>query len=255
LSPLDVDALLASGALTVEIGEQGPARLGAGLLSVSKAVRAAVNGAGPPRPGQLTLSPAALNLGAALAEAELTVGNSGTEAVRVTGVTTSVPWVSVAATQVEGSGLGRYLLRVSRGSLAAGNHQGSVEFTGDVGSPVRATVSIEVVSASPEADAGPQYVQLLDEDGGRVAYSLDLPARGPRIAFAFPGVEAGRYLLISGTDLDGDGQICEPGEACGRYPDYSGATALTVSGNVAGLEFSTEPRPAAISSPAVDAEH
>jgi len=189
LSPLDVDALLASGALTVEIGEQGPARLGAGLLSVSKAVRAAVNGAGPPRPGQLTLSPAALNLGAALAEAELTVGNSGTEAVRVTGVTTSVPWVSVAATQVEGSGLGRYLLRVSRGSLAAGNHQGSVEFTGDVGSPVRATVSIEVVSASPEADAGPQYVQLLDEDGGRVAYSLELPARGPRIAFAFPGVK------------------------------------------------------------------
>jgi serine protease len=80
-----------------------------------------------------------------------------------------------------------------------------------------------------------------------VAYSLDLQARGPRVAFQFTGVAQGRYRLVAGTDLDGDRQICEPGEACGRYPVYSGAEVLTVTGDVAGLEFATELRPAAAS--------
>lgn len=245
LTPADVDGLLASGALTVDIGRPGPDSLGVGLLSAYKAVQAAVGGVGPPRPGQLTLSQDSLAFGPALAELEITVANAGTEPVSVTRVATSAPWLSVLPAQVDDSGLGRYLLRASRSSLGPGSHEAYVEFTGSVGSPVRAAAVVEVLPASTDADAGPGYVQLVEPDTGRVAYSRELLARGARVAFEFTGVAAGRYWLIAGTDLDGDGRICEPGEACGRYPDYSNATVLTVSGDLAGLEFATELRPAA----------
>jgi serine protease len=152
---------------------------------------------------------------------------------------------------VDANGLGRYLLRVDRSGLADGTYGSWAEFSGSVGSPVRIDVLVQVLPASAEADAGPQYLQLVDPDSGRVAYSLELQARGSRVAFEFTGVAAGRYLLVAGTDLDGDRRICEPGEACGRYPIYSNATVLTVSGDLSGLEFGTELRP--VTSPATTA--
>jgi serine protease len=201
----------------------------------------------PPRPGQLTTSHASLSFGAALAELEVAVGNAGTEPVRVTSITVSEPWLSMVASQVDANGLGRYLLRVDRNGLADGTYGGRAEFSGSVGSPVRIDVLVQVLPASAEADAGPQYLQLVDPDSGRVAYSFELQARGSRVAFEFTGVAAGRYLLVAGTDLDGDRQICEPGEACGRYPIYSNPTALTIAGDLAGLDFATELRPVAAS--------
>jgi serine protease len=247
LTPAAIDQLLARGALTVDIGAPGPDTLGVGLISAFKAVQAATGGVIPPRPGQLTASHASLSFGAALAELEVAVGNAGTEPVRVTSITVSEPWLSVVASQVDANGLGRYLLRVDRNGLADGTYGGRAEFSGSVGSPVRIDVLVQVLPASAEADAGPQYLQLVDPDSGRVAYSFELQARGSRVAFEFTGVAAGRYLLVAGTDLDGDRQICEPGEACGRYPIYSNPTALTIAGDLAGLDFATELRPVAAS--------
>ena len=245
LTPAAIDQLLASGALTVDIGPPGPDTLGVGLISALKAVQAAAGGVIPPRPGQLTASHASLSFGAALTELEVVVANAGTEPVRVTSIQASQPWLSVAASQVDANGLGRYLLRVDRNGLADGTYGGWAEFSGSVGSPVRIDVLVQVLPVSAEADAGPQYLQLVDPDSGRIAYSLELQARGSRVAFEFTGVAAGRYLLRAGTDLDGDRQICEPGEACGRYPVYSSATVVTVSGDVSGLDFATELRPVA----------
>ena len=243
LTPVAIDQLLASGALTVDIGSPGPDTLGVGLISALKAVQAATGGVTPPRPGQLTVSQTSLSFGAALAELEVALANSGTEPVRVTGIAVSEPWLSVVPSQIDANGLGRYLLRVARNGLADGTYGGSAEFSGSAGNPVRISVLMQVLPASAEADAGPQYLQLIDPDSGRVAYSLELQARGSRVAFEFTGVAAGRYRLVAGTDLDGDRQICEPGEACGRYPVYSSATVLTVSGDLSGLEFATELRP------------
>ena len=31
-------------------------------------------------------------------------------------------------------------------------------------------------------------------------------------------VSPGSYYLVAGTDIDGDGIICQPGEACAEYP-------------------------------------
>lgn len=31
-------------------------------------------------------------------------------------------------------------------------------------------------------------------------------------------VRPGDYYLVAGTDIDGDGIICQPGEACAEYP-------------------------------------
>ncbi len=245
LTPSAIDRLLADGALTVDIGSPGPDTLGAGLVSAFKAAQAAAGGVTPPRPGQLVLSHASLSLGAALASLEVGVGNAGTEPVRVSGIAASEPWLSVTPLQVGANGLGRYLLRVDRTGLADGTYGAWAEFSGSVGSPARVEVLMQVLPASGEADAGPQYLQLLDPDSGRVVYTLELQARGPRVAFEFTGVAPGRYRLVAGTDLDGDGRICEPGEACGRYPVYADAAVLTVSGNLAGLEFATELRPVA----------
>jgi hypothetical protein len=56
--------------------------------------------------------------------------------------------------------------------------------------------------------------------------------------FAIGDVEAGRYLLISGSDPDNDGLICDRAESCGVYRTLSDAQVLDVSGpDISDLEF------------------
>jgi len=244
LTPAAFDALLDSGALTVDIGAPGRDALGVGLINALAAVRAA-GGQPPSRPGQLTVPQGTLNFGASLAEFDLAVGNAGTEPVRVTAVRVSDTWLSATASQVDADGLGRYRLTVDRSGLAEGTYGGWVEFAGSAGTAARTSVQMQVPPAAAKADAGPHYLMLVDEDTGRNAYVLNVRARGEKVDFAFANVAAGRYRLIAGTDLDGNGEICEGGEACGRYPVYSNDMVLTITGDLAGLDFSTELRPAA----------
>ena len=64
-----------------------------------------------------------------------------------------------------------------------------------------------------------------------------MQADGTSVPYRFEGVASGEYLLLSGTDLNNDGFICDPGEACGAYPVENAPVTIVVDGAVEGLDF------------------
>jgi len=88
-------------------------------------------------------------------------------------------------------------------------------------------------------DVGVQWVNLIDsvtDDviartivsgvNGQYSYSIDVPN--------------GSYFVVSGSNLDNDGLICDPGESCGGYPDSSQPSVVQVNGvDRTGIDFSS----------------
>ena len=98
------------------------------------------------------------------------------------------------------------------------------------------------VGASGSADAGFQHIELVDAASGSLLASLTAavdPVSGTYDS-TFTGVPPGDYLVRAGTDSDHDGQICDPGEACGSYPLLNSPSVISVTtGNRTGIDFST----------------
>lgn len=237
LSPVLLDTLLEQGRLTDDIGPAGRDELGVGLVNALEAVQAA--GATPPVvPPTLAVTPSSLNFGDIGTRTEVVVANGGGGALEVTGVTTSAAWLRAAAASVDAQGLGSYAITVERGSLPEGSYSGWVDFASSAGTR-RLNVLMQVAAAPGGADAGRQYVLLLDPSTEDTLGQVEVQALGERVPYRFDDVAFGDYLLVAGTDMDNDGFICDEGEACGAWPVQSRLEVLTVSGERTGLDFST----------------
>jgi hypothetical protein len=73
-------------------------------------------------------------------------------------------------------------------------------------------------------DIGPLHVLLAGPDGREIAAARARPDDG--YTFAFEGMaRLATYRLTAGTDLDGDGNVDEAGEAAGSTTGAAGAPA------------------------------
>ena len=66
---------------------------------------------------------------------------------------------------------------------------------------------------------------------------MEVLADGSSVAYQFDGVPSGEYIVISGTDLNNDGFICDPAEACGAYPVENAPETIVVDGAVTEIDF------------------
>ncbi|HTU64529.1 MAG TPA: S8 family serine peptidase [Steroidobacteraceae bacterium] len=237
LTPAQFDSLLASGALTDDIGPPGADVLGIGLINAAKAVQAA-SGTPPTAPARLTATPASLNFGNAVTSSDVVVASAGNGTVSVTSTAVSAPWISVVGPAGAGA-LGSYRIQINRTGLAAGTYNGWVEFRGSVGAAVRVTLIMQVTTVASVADAGQHYVLLIDPATGDTKYQQNVNARGSPTAFRFTGVAPGTYLLSAGTDLNDDTYICDDGEACAEYPEFGEAQPLVIDRERSGLTLTT----------------
>ena len=56
--------------------------------------------------------------------------------------------------------------------------------------------------------------------------------------YQFDGVSPGEYFVVSGTDLDNDGLICDAGEACGAFPTVALPSSVRITNeDVTGVDF------------------
>jgi serine protease len=238
-TPLQIDTLLAQGSLTDDIGQPGRDDLGFGLINAHKAI-VAVDPSAPPLPATLSVTPSSLAFGDIGTTAEVVASNAGGGTLTVSGVTPSETWLSVTATSsVDANGLGPYAIAVDRAGLAVGSYSGFVEFTsnGSNGGTVRVDVLMEVAAASGEPDAGMQYILLIDAATDEVRAQVEVLADGSSVAYQFDGVAPSEYIVISGTDLNNDGFICDEAEACGAYPVENSPETIVVDGAVTGIDF------------------
>jgi serine protease len=215
LTPDSFDALLASGAMTQDLGAAGRDDFfGHGLIDAAAAVAAAQdleNGIPPVVDPVLVVSPQALNFGAVLAEIPMAVSNGGGGSLSISAINEdSGGWLSVVADSVDGAGLGSYRVQV-----------------------------LMQVGVSGDSDMGTQFVLLLDAvTGNRVAQLAVTPLNGA-YAYAFSAVRTGEYTILAGSDLDNDSALCHVGESCGAYQTLDLMTPIPVSADVSGLDFVT----------------
>ncbi|MDQ2076641.1 S8 family peptidase [Marinimicrobium sp. ABcell2] len=228
LTPNQVDALLESGELTDELDDDS---LGFGLINAAKAVQAAEDlREGGETAARVIADPATLYLGQD-SEAELELRQEGEgQAPTLTQLQSEDGWLSASEEEVDENGLGRYRVQVDRSAFEEedhGYHSSELVFSFSNDTEIRVGVHIQVGYAS---EAAPIYVLLLDADTQEpVRQVLASWTSAGELRYELEGVEPGDYLLIAGSDIDADKQICQPGEMCGAYPSFEVRERITIT--------------------------
>jgi serine protease len=100
-------------------------------------------------------------------------------------------------------------------------------------------IAVQLQVGNPElsANAGVQYVVIIDDDaepnedgifvsaGGSAA----LVANQGLYTYEVLGLKKGNYIVSTGSDLDLDFIICDAGESCGQYPTVDRPIIVTIS--------------------------
>lgn len=124
-----------------------------------------------------------------------------------------------------------------------GSGGGSGQSTGPGGFTASGTLQISVImqvtATSQISDAGYHYVSLIDTANGQTVQQQAVAASNGVYPYTFSNVAAGTYEILAGSDLGNDGRICDAGEACGGYVTLDQLTPVSISGDMAGLDFST----------------
>jgi serine protease len=238
LTPATVDNLIASGAITEDLGPAGrDNQFGWGLVDAFRAVQAAGATVAPtPLP---QANPQSLNFGGGLSSLTLQVRNAGGGSLAVDAPTTDAAWLTVTPGGVDGNGLGTYTVAADRTGLALGIYSAVITVDSAAGA-LQVPVIMQVAAAGASGgDAGFQWMLLIDPDTFETVQVVNAAGVGGVYDYAFTGVPAGRYIVFSGTDSNNDSFVCDSGESCGSYPTMSLIEELTVSGNVADVDFVT----------------
>jgi serine protease len=246
LDPDQLDVLLASGRITTDLGE--PFRdgsFGHGLIDAAKAV----NACGDPTVAALSMTPAHLELASAQTTVEVTAAKvGGTTPVAVTGVTSSVPWLTVAPKAVDAAGLGTYEVRVSAAALPDGTHAARLTFAASGTASATVAVTLQKGTAPRAGAVGNLHVLLLRADGAPVGQRDGLGGNGV-YPYAFTAVPDGTYRIFAGTDLDGDTHICDAGEACGGWTATPFDAIVIGGADRDGIDFTIGFDPARVAAP------
>ena len=215
LTPDAFDTLLASGALTQDIGVPGrDDYFGYGLIDAFKAVTAAT-GKIPTTPSLVTF-PNGLNFNTHLTRLTLAVSNGGGGIVHVQTVKTDAAWITLQPV-VDANGLGSYMVSVDRRNLSKGDYNATITLVSDVNTetvPVFMSVAANDTNA---ALASAQWIVLIDAATQQSVAVTQATLAAHGYEFAFTSVVAGDYYVVIGSDLDNDKFICDRGEACGTY--------------------------------------
>lgn len=226
LTPDAFDALLASGALTQDLG--GPGRdndFGYGLIDAFKAVTAA-SGKFPTAPS-LVAFPSGLNFNTTLTRLTLAVSNGGGGTLHAQTAKSNAAWLTLQPL-LDGNGLGSYMVNIDRRNLPKGDYSSTITLTSDVNTEIVPVFMSVSAADSPTAVASAQWVVLVDAATQQsVAVTRSTPgAQG--YEFAFDNIAAGEYYIIAGSDLDNDKFICDGGESCGAYHEHNAIQTVTV---------------------------
>lgn len=238
LRPGDFDALLASGAITSDLGAAGrDDQFGWGLIDAAKAVLEARRLAAGGTTAIVSATPARLDFGSSLSSATFQLNRLGGGGLSVTGVSSDATWLSVSAASVDGDRLGSYSATVNRANLSVGSYAATLSVSLSSGAQVRIPVSMLVTINPVQVNTGHYWVLLMDQDYTLIGM-LDSSGSGGSYPFRFDGVPKGSYYLFAGTDSDWDDLICDDGEACGAYPTIAQPVLFEVTGDRSGLDFS-----------------
>lgn len=242
LTPDDIDALLATGALSDDLGAPGRDNLfGHGIINAQRSVLAALEASGnsPADNPRLTASASSLNFGSNSATLVLVLRNGGKGDLELLDLSASEPWLHVDAINVDAAGLGEYDVTVDRANLPPGVYAADITAQSSINNLV-IRVLVSVGGADTGTGVGIVYILLYDPLLDEVIDQSTPINNGTDYPFRFAGVPAGNYEIRAGTDTDNDLFICDGGEACGAWLTIDQPIGIDVKGNLDNLNFPVE---------------
>ncbi|OUS40677.1 hypothetical protein A9R00_04855 [Oleispira antarctica] len=228
---------LVTGLLSQDIGDAGEDnKFGHGLIDAHKAVLESLGNTGP----KILTSASSLFFDVSQATRSFTLIGSGVAneselgAISVS-IDSGAPWLSLNKSE----GLGEYIASVNRSTMDEGAYEGLITVSSNVGgiADVEIAVVLQIGNAELSANAGVQYVLVLQEDAvanedgviESVTGSRALIAVDGEYSYQISGLSKGRYTVSTGSDMDFDNVICDAGESCGQYPTLAQSSTLIIS--------------------------
>ncbi|MBN1491168.1 MAG: S8 family serine peptidase [Phycisphaerae bacterium] len=206
---------------------------GFGLIDASAAVEEAMRRAGiaPSNTPRLKLGTSSLDFGHRLEELRVTVSNTGGGTINVTGIRAetfdSGPWLSATAGGPgPGTNVSEILVAVVRDGLPPGGYRGRVIIETD--SLSDQTLDVRMLVGTDAAATEVLFVLAVDPEAF-FTIGQDVADASGGFAYGIGELLPGRYVLYAGTDRDGDGIICEPGDLCGALPSVIEPTVVELA--------------------------
>lgn len=241
LTPAEVDAALANGSITTDLGATGRDDIfGHGLINALSAVQVAQQLAGGTGtiPGNILVSPSRFDFGRTNTSTNITVSQVGNSPPTITGVTDNATFLTVDASAANAQGIGTYRLNVNRTGLAVGLHNAQVTFTTSNNVNLTVDVTVEVGTAlTGTGDTGVLYFLLLDERNLPVDEVRSSVNSDGTYTYQFNNLSAGNYRVVAGSDVDNDLFICDIGETCGGFPTLNELQSLALNSNRNDVNF------------------
>lgn len=243
ITPPQIDTLIATGRLTDDLGVAGrDDEFGQGMINALKAVNEArAFASGTDIPGAIVASPASLSFGSTLSSARLKLNLTASGSEVVSSITTSSPAITITpASSVNATNkLGDYTISVDRSKLPVGaSYPVLTVMTSARSFSVPITVVKLAATSKGTGTAGSILIRATNL-ATTTSYSQRVTPMAGVYTWRLTSMRGGTYVLNASTDLDNDGNYCEPGEGCGDYPG-NGQTFI-IDSNKAGLDFSMSP--------------
>lgn len=219
------DNLLMSGSLSDEAGNLGRDNIyGYGTANAFKAVKIAsslANGGSPPNTQAVILAqPTSLNF-ANSTRANLVISNEGGGNPQIQSISSNSNWLDISSINTNSEGFGSYQVDVDPTNLSSGFYFGSINFTFNE-TVLTVRVSLSVGNSSEDGKVAQVYALLFNMENDEFVQDAKANSSDSGdLEFTFSQVPQGTYYIVSGTDIDNNGYICELGEACAVYPPSS----------------------------------
>jgi serine protease len=176
----------------------------------------------------ITSSASALDFGTTETGLIIDVGKSGPANMKFETWYREHEWLSLEAVNTDSNALGTLRVVVNRSELARGQYRSTLWFEADNKSIVSISVNVQV-GESVTGEAGQQYALLLDAYTLTSQYWWSGKQQSENYNIGFEGVVSGYYYLMVGSDMDGDGLICDEGEFCRIYPTENDPKIIEVN--------------------------
>ncbi len=208
---------------------------GHGLINAAAAIERVMSNE-PPESPVLQISSTQIVFEANETAAEIQLSNSGGGSVNISNILAveddNLDWLSVSTGQEPGTNINitSLILEVDRAGLPDGVYEATVTLVAPEVPSATIFVQLQVGGMTFE---GTILIEALNPETMDIVASTST-SNERNFVYVFSTLPIGEYLLIAGTDNDGDGLICEDEDAdlCGAIEDAIVVTSGGVTNNV-----------------------
>jgi serine protease len=160
--------------------------------------------------------------------------------LNITGISVTSEYSNIFTVEkyeVESNGLGIYLIKLNRQSLATGTYRAEFVFQSNI-NEIIVPVFWQVSDNNFAGNIGYQSILLVNPDNMESIKEIRVGSNNGIYSYTFNNIKAGKYIIVAGSDNNNDKFICDAGESCGAYLTISKPSKLSINNSLIDVDFS-----------------